>query len=157
MTAAGGRAAPVARVLPFALAACGGGADSGSSGDPAAVPAPAQRAFNDGVTDRWPNLPIRVFTNNIAQRDEVTEWTAVTGGLVTFAFVGGRSAADIFFSFTTGGAICGVTTVEFEADGRITSADVRVVRPCSGPPVRQDSDPRGGARHRVLDHTADGA
>jgi hypothetical protein len=144
--------------LPLWLAGCGGGGGSGSEGD-AEVRFLRQHnaAFNGGVTTRWPNLPIRVFTNNIAQRDEVTAWTAATGGLVTFTFVGSRGSADIFFGFTTGDTICGVTTVEFQADGRIVSADVRVVRNVfRGPQCVRTVTHEVGHAIGFLDHTADG-
>jgi len=145
--------------LPLALASCGGGGGGSDSSGDAELRFLAQHnaRFNGGVTTRWPNFPIRVFQNNIAQRDEVTEWTAVTGGLVTFAFVGGRSAADIFFSFTTGDTICGVTTVEFEADGRIISAEVRVVQAVfRSPQCVKTVTHEVGHAIGFLDHTADG-
>ena len=144
--------------LSLGLAACGGGGGAGSSGDAEVRYLEQHNArFNDGVTTRWPNLPIRVFTNTIAQRDEVTAWTAATGGLVTFTFVGSRGGADIFFSFTTGATICGVTTVEFEPDGRITSADVRLVAESfRGPQCVRTVTHEVGHAIGFLDHTADG-
>jgi hypothetical protein len=152
-----------AQVLPLgalalALAACGGGGGSGSSGDgEIRFLAQHNAQFNGGVTTRWPNLPIRVFTNSIAQQDEVTAWTGASGGLVTFTFVGSRAGADIFFSFTSGDAICGVTTVEFEPDGRITSADVRLVRAVfRGPQCVRTVTHEVGHAIGFFDHTSDG-
>jgi hypothetical protein len=147
--------------LPIVLVACGGGGGGGGSDSPgdAEIRFLAQHnaRFNGGVTTRWPNLPIRVFTNNIARQDEVTAWTGATGGLVTFSFVGSRAGADIFFSFTTGATICGVTTVEFEADGRITSADVRVVQAVfRGPQCIRTVTHEIGHAIGFFDHTADG-
>jgi hypothetical protein len=115
-------------VLPLALAACGGGGGSGPSNNNFDFLFQHNARFNDGKTVRWPNLPIRVFTNNIAQQNEVTEWTAATGGAVTFTFVGSASGANITFRFGTGDDICGVTTVRFTPEGEIVSADVQVVQ-----------------------------
>ena len=146
--------------LALILAACGGG--GGKSSGPSEAPdlrflAQHNARFNDGVTTRWPVLPIRVFPNNIAQSDEVTEWTQVTGGLVTFTFVGSRSQADISFRFGTGDDICGVTTVEFEADGRIASADVRVVKAVfRGPQCVRTITHEVGHALGFLDHSSDG-
>jgi hypothetical protein len=145
--------------LGLALVACGGGGGGGSGSDSAELRFLAQHnaAFNGGVTTRWPNLPIRVFQNNIGNPGEVTAWTAATGGLVTFTFVGSRNGADIFFSFTTGAAICGVTTVEFDGDGRILSADLRVVRNVfRGPQCVRTITHEIGHAIGFFDHTTDG-
>jgi hypothetical protein len=145
--------------LGLALVACGGGGGGSGSQGGAETRFLAQHnaAFNGGVTTRWPNLPIRVFLNNIGNPGEVTAWTAATGGLVTFTFVGSRGGADIFFSFTTGATICGVTTVEFEADGRIVSADVRLVRSVfRGPQCVRTVTHEIGHAIGFFDHTADG-
>src|SRR4029450_2072568 len=80
--------------------------------------------FHDGRTARGPNLPIRVFLGNgVASVGEVTVWTAQTGGLVTFTFVGSPAGAGITFGFRGGDDICGVTDVDYTDDGQITSAD----------------------------------
>jgi hypothetical protein len=145
--------------LSLVLAACGGGGkSSGASQAPDLEYLFQHNArFNDGVTTRWPVLPIRVFANNIAQPDEVTEWTRVTGGLVTFTFVGSSTEADISFRFGTGDDICGITTVEFEADGRITLADVRVVEEVfRGPQCVRTVTHEVGHAIGFLDHTVDG-
>jgi hypothetical protein len=119
-------------IVPLALLGCD---KNGGGGNPAGPTDPAESAFllqhnarfNSGRTVRWPNMPIRVFLNGIGTEEEVTEWTRATGGRVTFTFVGSRAGADIFFGFTTGDSICGVTSVEYTEDGVITSADVRLV------------------------------
>jgi hypothetical protein len=146
--------------LALGLAACGGGGgdkSSGPSGPNTAYLFQHNARFNDGVTTRWPTLPIRVFANNIARPDEVRVWTQVTGGLVTFTFVGSASQADITFRFGTGDDICGVTTIEFEGDGRIVNADVRVVREVfRGPQCVRTVTHETGHAIGFLDHTADG-
>jgi len=144
--------------LSLLLVACGGGKSSGSSDQPDLAYLFEHNArFNDGVTTRWPVLPIRVFANNIAEPGEVTEWTSVTGGLVTFTFVGSSAEADISFRFGTGDDICGIATVEFEADGRITLADVRVVQDVfRGPQCVRTVTHEVGHAIGFLDHTADG-
>jgi hypothetical protein len=153
-------------LVALALVACGGGGGGGGNGgaNPSAPTAQEleflrqhNARFNDGLTTRWRNLPIRVFTNNIAQQDEVTEWTQATGGAVTFTFVGRGAGADITFRFGTGNDICGVTTVEFNENGDILTADVRVVQA-----IFRTSACQRTVTHEVghaigfLDHTSDG-
>jgi hypothetical protein len=146
--------------LALGLAACGGGGgdtSTGPSGPDTAYLFQHNARFNDGVTTRWPTLPIRVFTNNIASPDEVRVWTQVTGGLVTFTFVGSASQADITFRFGAGDDLCGVTTVEFESDGRIVNSDVRVVKEIfRGPQCVRTVTHETGHAIGFLDHTADG-
>jgi hypothetical protein len=147
-----------------ALGACGGG--GGNSSNPATPNTAEQQfllqhnaRFNGGVTTRWPNLPIRVFTNGIAQQNEVTEWTRATGGRVTFTFVGSASGADITFRFdsTLASNVCGTTTVQFLASGEIVSADVRVVQGIfRGPQCQRTIVHETGHGIGFLDHTADG-
>ncbi len=150
------------RILPrlfllLALVGCGGGGSSGPSNANTQFLIDHNARFNDGVTTRWPNLPIRVFANNIAQQAEVTEWTAVTGGLITFSFVGSRSAADITFDFGGGADICGEAAVEFESDGRIVSAEIRVVQAVfRGPQCVRTVTHETAHALGFLDHTADG-
>lgn len=146
-------------LLPVALTGCPGGDGGGSGSSNADLSYLFQHnaRFNDGLTVRWANLPIRVFTNNIAQQGEVTEWTAASGGAVTFAFVGSASGANITFRFDTGDDICGVTTVRFNSAGEILSADVRVVQAvyrtpaCTRTVVHEVGHAIG-----FLDHTTDG-
>ncbi len=83
--------------------------------------------FNDGRTARWATLPIPVFTNGIARPDEVTAWSAATGNAVSFAFVGSAPTSGISFRSGGGTDVCGLTTVEFDSDGHVTSADVQIV------------------------------
>jgi hypothetical protein len=161
----GGRRFPVRAVgwllLPLALVACGGGKKNNPSGptsDEMQFLLQHNARFNDGQTVRWPNLPIRVFTNGIAQEGEVTEWTRATGGKVTFTFVGSAGGADITFRF--GGSesedICGVTTVTYNGDGTITSADTRVVQSIyRGPQCQRTIVHEVGHGIGFLDHTAD--
>lgn len=82
---------------------------------------------NGGQTVRWSRLPIRVFLGNgVARADEVNIWTAATGGVVTFVFVG-AGAADVSFGFTGRTDICGLTDILFdEGSGEIVDADVQV-------------------------------
>lgn len=161
MRAGGGRRLLTCAVLAVAVGACGGGGGSNPSGpsDPgeAAFLVQHNARFNDGRTVRWANLPIRVFTNDIAGEDEVTEWTRVTGGRVTFAFVGSAAGADITFQFGGGADICGATTVEYNSDGRILSADVRVVQAVfRGPQCVRTVTHEIAHAIGFLDHTADG-
>jgi len=148
----------------LALGACGGG--GGNNSNPATPNTAEQQyllqhnaRFNDGRTVRWPNLPIRVFTNGIAQQNEVTEWTRATGGRVTFTFVGSAGGADITFRFDTGlgNDVCGTTTVTFLASGEITSADVRLVQAVfRGPQCQRTIVHETAHAIGFLDHTADG-
>ena len=144
-----------------ALGACSSGSGSKSSSPPTGEELQFllqhNARFNDGKTVRWPNLPIKVFTNGIAQEDEVTEWTRATGGRVTFTFVGSASGADITFRFGTGTDICGSTTVTFQTTGEITSADVQVVQAIfRGPQCQRTVVHEVGHAIGVLAHTADG-
>jgi hypothetical protein len=144
------------------LASCGGGdgRDGGASGASSAdldYLFQHNARFNDGLTVRWANLPIRVFTNGIAREDEVTEWTRATGGAVTFTFVGSASGANITFRFGTGDDICGTTTIRFTSEGEIVSSDVQLVRAifrtavCTRTVVHEVGHAIG-----FLDHTTDG-
>lgn len=155
------RRALVWLVLPLALTGCGGKKKSTSgptSPEELAFLLEHNARFNDGRTVRWPTLPIRVFLNNIARGDEVTEWTGATGGKVTFTFVGSGSQADISFSFGTGDDICGATTIEFDTGtGAILLADVRVVEAVfRGPQCVRTIPHEVGHAIGFLDHTADG-
>ncbi|MGH7321752.1 MAG: hypothetical protein ACRELA_19295 [Candidatus Rokuibacteriota bacterium] len=145
--------------LLLALVGCGGGGggSSGPSDTNTQFLVDHNARFNDGVTTRWPNLPVRVFANNIAQEAEVTEWASATGSLVTFSFAGSRSAADITFDFGDGVDICGETTVEFQPDGRIVSAEIRVVQAVfRGPQCVRTVTHEVGHALGFFDHTADG-
>jgi hypothetical protein len=114
--------------------------------------------FNGGRTVRWPSLPIRVFLGNgVASPGEVTVWTAETGGLVTFTFVGSPAGAGITFGFRSGDDICGITNVEFTDDGEITSADVLVSRSIyRGPQCVRTVTHETAHAIGFLDHTSDG-
>jgi hypothetical protein len=142
-----------------ALAACGGSKNPAGGSDEMSFLLLHNARFNGGNTVRWPNLPIRVFTNGIAQQNEVTEWTGATGGRVTFTFVGGAGGADITFRFDSSlpSDVCATTTVIFQASGVIQSADVRVVQAIFREPqcVRTIVHETGHAIG-FLDHTADG-
>jgi hypothetical protein len=84
---------------------------------------------NGGRTVRWANLPIRVFLGEgVARADEVNVWSPATEGAVTFAFLPSAAGAHVTFSFRSGTDICGVTFVEFDDDGEMTSANVQVSR-----------------------------
>ncbi len=160
-----GRGARAVRILvwlllPLVLGACGGKKKSvtGPSGDEMQFLLQHNARFNDGRTIRWPNLPIRVFVNDIAREDEVTEWTRASGGAVTFTFVGSASGANITFRFGTDASdVCGVTTVEYNANGEIISADVRVVQAIfRGPQCQRTVVHETGHAIGFLDHSADG-
>jgi hypothetical protein len=151
-------------LLLLLLVGCNGGNGGGSAGA-GGGPSNADldflfqhnARFNDGRTVRWANLPIRVFTNNIARPDEVTEWTRATGGAVTFTFVGSAGGADITFRFGSGDDICGTTNIRFSSEGEIVSTDVQVVQS-----VFRTSSCVRTVTHEVghaigfLDHTSDG-
>jgi hypothetical protein len=146
-----------------ALGACGGGGKknnpAGPTGDEMQFLLQHNARFNDGRTVRWPNLPIRVFTNGIAQQDEVLEWTRATGGRVTFTFVGSAAGANITFRFdgSSSDDICGATTVTYLGTGEITSADVRVVQGIfRGPQCQRTIVHETAHAIGFLDHTADG-
>jgi hypothetical protein len=63
----------------------------------------------------------------VARTDEVNVWTAATGGVVTFTFVGSAGAADVTFAFSGRTDICGVTDILFdEGPSTIVSADIQV-------------------------------
>lgn len=145
--------------LLLAFGACGGKKNPAGSAsvEGAAFLVQHNARLNNGRTVRWPNLPIPVFANDIAREDEVREWTSVSGGRVTFAFVGSPSASGISVRFRSGADICGVTTVEYNSDGAILSADVRVSRDVfrSSQCVRTVTHEIGHAIG-VLDHTSDG-
>jgi hypothetical protein len=149
-------------LLPLAVVACGGGDKknpTGSTSNDLEYLRQHNARFNDGRTVRWPTLPIRVFANGIARENEVTEWTSVTGGAVTFTFVGSAAGADITFRFGGGTDVCGETTVRFRASGEIVAADVQVVQQ-----IFRSAQCAGGRTvvHEVghaighLDHSADG-
>ena len=113
--------------------------------------------FNDGKTVRWATLPVPVFTNGIARPDEVTAWQSATGGAVSFTFVGSRPAQGISFRAGGGNDVCGLTTVEYDSDGHITSADIQIVvaifrTPVCTNTVSHETDHAIG----FLAHTADG-
>jgi hypothetical protein len=149
--------------LPLALVACNGGGDNGGGGNAGSTNTDLDflfqhnARFNDGRTVRWPNLPIRVFTNDIARNDEVTEWTGATGGAVRFSFVGSAGGANITFRFGGGDDICGTTNIRFTAEGEIVSADIQVVQA-----VFRTASCTRTVTHEVghaigfLDHTTDG-
>jgi hypothetical protein len=150
-------------LLPLILVGCNGdggngGGGTGSTNADLDFLFQHNARFNDGRTVRWANMPIRVFTNNIARADEVTEWTRATGGAVTFSFVGSASGANITFRFGSGDDICGSTNIRFSTpDGEIVSADILVVQA-----VFRTSACTRTVTHEVghaigfLDHTTDG-
>ena len=114
---------------------------------------------NGGKTIRWGSLPVRVFLGNgVARPDEVTIWTAVTNGAVTFAFVGSPGAANIAFGYRSGTDICGVTFVEFNDDGTFTRADVQVSQAIyRGPQCQRTITHESAHAIGFLGHTSDGA
>jgi hypothetical protein len=113
---------------------------------------------NGGRTVRWPNLPIRVFLGgNVARADEVSVWTQATNGAVTFAFVGSASAANITFAFQSATDVCGVTFIEFDDNGNMTSAETRVSQPIyRGPQCQRTVSHETAHAIGFLGHTSDG-
>ncbi|HEV8308781.1 MAG TPA: hypothetical protein VGW35_14055 [Methylomirabilota bacterium] len=146
-------------LLPLALLACGKKKDdvSGNPDDATRFLIQHNARFNDGHTVRWPRLPVRVFANNIAREDEVTEWARASGGRVTFAFVGSASGSDIRFRFGGGNDVCGLTTVVYDTNGEIKSVDIQVVQDVfRGPQCVRTVVHETGHAIGFLDHTDDG-
>lgn len=136
---------------------CGskGKGNAGPSGEELAYLLDHNAEFNDGRTVRWSGLPITVALNGIAREDEVTAWTAATGGAVTFSFVAG--GGGISFRFGGGSGICGTTLVTYTDGGEIVSADVRVVASVfRGPQCIRTVTHEVGHAIGFLDHSADG-
>ncbi|MBI2460658.1 MAG: hypothetical protein HYV61_03945 [Candidatus Rokubacteria bacterium] len=116
--------------LLLLLAGCGGG--GGGGGSPTASASTQELAFlfqnnarfNNGLTVRWPTLPVQVHTAGIAGAEsEVQSWTGATGGAVTFTFMGSPPAEGITFMPNAAGSdICGLSVVQFDSGGRILSA-----------------------------------
>jgi hypothetical protein len=142
--------------LALGCAGCGSKSSSGPSGGTDLL-ITLNASFNDGRTVRWATLPIPVFLNGIAQADEVNAWAAATGGAVSFTFVGSPPAAGIAFRFGGGNDVCGSTVVEYESDGRITSANIQVVQSVfRGPQCQRTVTHETGHAIGFLAHTADG-
>jgi hypothetical protein len=150
-------------VVPLGLiASCGGG--DGDGKNPTSSTSADQQylvqhnaRFNDGRTVRWANLPIRVFANDIAREDEVTEWARASGGAVTFTFVGSAAGANITFRFGQGDDICGSTEIRYLSSGEILSADVQVIREVfRGPQCTRTVVHEVGHAIGYLDHSDDG-
>jgi hypothetical protein len=137
---------------------CGGHKDhSGPSTSDTALLMQLNANANDGRTVRWPNLPIPVFLNGIAQADEVNAWAAATGGAVTFTFVSSPPASGISFHFGGGNDECGSTEVAYDPDGQISGADVAVVQAIfRGPQCQRTVVHETGHAIGFLAHTADG-
>jgi len=113
---------------------------------------------NNGRTIRWPDLPVRVFLGgNVARADEVNVWTQQTSGAVTFAFVGSAGAANITFGFQSATDVCGVTFVDFDDNGNMTSAETRVSQSIyRGPQCEQTVTHETAHAIGFLGHTHDG-
>jgi hypothetical protein len=143
-------------VLALLVLACGKDDGGGSGSSSFLFENNAQ--FNGGRTVRWAALPIRVFLGNgVAAPGEVTAWTAATGGLVTFTFVGSAGAANISYSFRSGTDICGTTNIEYTDDGQITFAAVQVSQSIyRGPQCVRTITHETAHAIGFLDHTSDG-
>lgn len=113
---------------------------------------------NNGRTIRWPNLPIRVFLGgSVARADEVSIWTQATNGAVTFAFVGSAAAAEMTFDFQGATDVCGVTFVEFDDNGNLTSSETRVSQSIyRGPQCQRTITHESAHAIGFLGHTSDG-
>lgn len=150
---------PIWRAAGWAALALllGCGKDSGT-GSTSNAPLFEFNAFeNDGRTVRWPNLPVRVFLGNgVARADEVTVWTAATGGAVTFAFVGSASATGVTFRAVNRTDICGLTDILIDSDF-LVSADVQVAGPIyRGPQCVRTVTHETAHAIGFLSHTSDG-
>ncbi len=149
--------AVVAVLLSLALAGCPGKKNPGGPSDPQErlLLIQLNASQNGGRTVRWADLPISVSLNGIGTEVEVTEWTRASDGKVTFAFVDG--GGGITFGFTGERGICGVTDVEFDDDGRIRSAAIRVVEAVfRGPQCQRTVTHETGHAIGILGHTSDG-
>jgi hypothetical protein len=113
---------------------------------------------NNGRTVRWPALPVRVFLDgNAAHADEVNVWTQATSGAVTFAFVGSAGAANIVFSLQSATDVCGVTFVDFDDTGNLTSAETRLSQSIyRGPQCVRTVTHESAHAIGFLGHTSDG-
>jgi len=113
---------------------------------------------NNGRTVRWPAIPVRVFLgNNVARADEVNVWTAATNGAVTFVFVGSAAGANITFAFQSGTDVCGVTFIEYDDNGNLTSAETRVSQSIyRGPQCQRTVTHETAHAIGFLGHTSDG-
>ena len=88
----------------------------------------------------------------------MTVWTGVTGGAVTFTFVGSAGAADITFGFMSDTGFCGVSTPVWDPDsGQMISADVKVSQPIyRGPQCVRTVTHETAHAIGFLGHTSDG-
>lgn len=158
LSASRARLLAVLLVLPLGLVACGKD-DSGISDL-------AERALlfqlnakeNDGETVRWDPLPVLVFLpRDIGEESEVTEWTNVSHGKVTFTFVGSPPETGVTFRLSSlDDDVCGVTNIEFD-DNRFTTADVRLHRSnYRSRGCQRTITHEAGHAIGILDHTSDG-
>ena len=151
------RAALMLVAILIGYAGCHSKSSSGPSGSAHDLLVTLNAAQNDGRTVRWASLPIPVFLNGIARADEVNAWAVATGGAVTFAFVGSPPASGISFRFGGGNDVCGLTSLDYESDGRITSVDIEVVQAIfRGPQCQRTVVHETGHAIGFLAHTADG-
>ena len=113
---------------------------------------------NNGRTIRWPVLPVRVFLGgNVAQASEVSIWTQATNGAVTFAFVNSAAGANITFGFQSQTDVCGVTFIEYDDAGNLTSAETRVAQSIyRGPQCQRTVTHESAHAIGFLGHTSDG-
>lgn len=151
---------PLLLALTLGLAACGdkkGGATASLARAEAEFLFLHNAQFNDGRTVRWANLPVPVFLNGVGTAGEVTAWTAASGGRVTFAFVGSAPGAGIAMRFRSGTEICGITTVDYDDEGHLLAADIRVSQSVyRGPHCVRTVTHEVGHAIGFLNHTEDG-
>jgi hypothetical protein len=142
----------------LAVAGCGGSKHGGTGPVGNALLLEHNAQFNDGRTVRWPNLPIVVSLGGLATVDEVTAWTGATGGAVTFTFVSGPPPPNSIDIRGQGGTeFCAVTTVNYDSNGTITSADTRLSTAIfRGPQCVRTVTHEIGHAIGFLDHTANG-
>jgi hypothetical protein len=76
---------------------------------------------------------------------------------VTFTFVGSAAEANIRFGFGTQAGACAFTLLEWNADGSLKLAELRVVENVyRGPGCRRTIEHEVGHAIGFIDHTADG-
>ena len=143
--------------LALLVAACGSSHHGGTAPSNTDFLVTHNAQYNGGRTIRWPSLPIPVSLGGIGRPDEVTAWTGATGGAVTFTFVGSPPPNSIAMRGRSGTDICGVTTVSYNDDGTISSADIELSTEIfRGPQCVRTVTHEMGHAIGFLDHTADG-
>ena len=124
---------PLLVILLSLLVSCGGGGGGGDGGGFTKADYQFLYTYNavqlDGHTIRWPSLPIGVSGGGVPGVPAAfNRWNSATGGAVGFNFAGN----GITVAYSTSTSWCGVTTINWNSAGRITSARVSVARDQTG-------------------------